>query len=522
MSPPAANLAPGPAAAPPGEAEPPRAGPPAAPEGAQRFHRRVARVMAAMALAATVVLVFAVWMVGRGLMANGMRLRAEAVATSTAAAMPRAGLLFDATQWCRRVRGATTDAVLVAVKDELGREVGRDEVPEPEAGVVVAEAALPADAAVPHGSVEVRLDKTRLAGLLGLGMAVAVLTGLVLSAAVALAGGALARRMTRPIAEVAAVARRMAAGDLSARVADRASDELGQVAASIEDLGQGLARMVLELRAAAAQVAHATGAIADTSRAQVSAVAGQSAGLEETASTVAEMATASRLATESAQLVIEVAERSEKVWHEGEAAVRHGMSGLEALDQRVGAIAEAVTELSDRTVQIAGIIATVKDLAEQSNVLALNAAIEASKVGEAGQGFAVVAEEMRRLSTQSHRATDEVRAMLAQLQRATRRVVTATADGADQARVAVQGAERAAAAIGGLALAIEESSQAARGIASTTRQQTEEIERIATAMEYLHGNMAETLEGAHRIEAVARELTRVSESLAGTVGSYTT
>jgi len=162
----------------------------------------------------------------------------------------------------------------------------------------------------------------------------------------------------------------------------------------------------------------------------------------------------------------------------------------------------------------------VKDLAEQSNVLALNAAIEAAKVGEAGQGFAVVAEEMRRLSTQSHRATDEVRAMLGELQRATRKVVAATGDGSEQARAAVQGAERASAAIGGLAHAIEESSQAARGIAATTRRQTEEFERIAAAVDFLHVNMGETLAGAKRIEEVARELTRVSRALVGTVGTY--
>jgi methyl-accepting chemotaxis protein len=129
---------------------------------------------------------------------------------------------------------------------------------------------------------------------------------------------------------------------------------------------------------------------------------------------------------------------------------------------------------------------------------------------------------MRRLSTQSHRATDEVRAMLGELQRATRKVVAATSDGADQARVAVQGAEHASAAIGGLALAIEESSQAARGIADTSRHQTEEIERIAAAVEYLHANMGQTLAGARRIEEVAQELTRVSRGLVGTVGAYRT
>jgi methyl-accepting chemotaxis protein len=171
-------------------------------------------------------------------------------------------------------------------------------------------------------------------------------------------------------------------------------------------------------------------------------------------------------------------------------------------------------------VQIAGIIASVRDLSEQSNVLALNAAIEAAKVGSAGKGFAVVAEEMRRLAEQSRRATDEVRANLVELQRATRKVVVATGEGSEQARAAAVGAEQASATISGLATAIEESSRAARGIADTTRRQTEEMDGIASAVEYLHRNMQETLQGAQQIEAVATELARVSERLAEAVSTY--
>jgi methyl-accepting chemotaxis protein len=285
-------------------------------------------------------------------------------------------------------------------------------------------------------------------------------------------------------------------------------------------MAQGLRRTVVDLRSATEQVRNATAALGATSQAQVKAVQGQTSALEETASAVAEMAVASRMATESAQLVIDVAGRSEKLWHEGAAAVRAGIGGLGSLDERVGAIAAAVTELSDRTVQIGGIIATVKDLAEQSDVLALNAAIEAAKVGDKGRGFAVVAEEMRRLAEQSRRATDEVRGMLVELQRVTRKVVVATGDGSEQARTAVQGAEQARSTIQALASAIEDSSRTARGIADTTRRQTDEMAGVASAIQYLLGNMSEAAAGAQRIEEVAQELGRISEELVDTVSVY--
>jgi methyl-accepting chemotaxis protein len=489
------------------------------PKASGRFHRRVAAATALVMTAAMGVLLITLYLIGRELMQNGMRLRSEAVAASAAAAMPRAGP-FDADAWARRVREATTDAVEVTVRDAGGLVVGRSALPPPEAGVITAAARLAADAAVPGGALEVSLERTRLSGLLGLAVLTGAVVGLVLILGAGLAGGAVARRLARPLRLVAAQAEALAAGDL--REGDRlvATDEMAALAGHVAGLGQGLRRMIADLRAAASQVGEATGAIRETSAAQVRVVLGQTTSLERTASTVAEMAVASRLATESANLVIEVAERSEKLWQEGAGAVRSGLVGLSSLEGRVAAIVGAVTELSERTVQIAGIIATVKDLAEQSNVLALNAAIEAAKVGASGKGFAVVADEMRRLAEQSRRATDEVRAHLVELQRATRKVVGATSEGNEEARAAVLGAEQAGATISGLATAIEESSRAARGIADTTRRQTEEMDGVALAVEYLHRNMGETLEGARRIEEVAEELGRVSERLGQAVSPY--
>jgi methyl-accepting chemotaxis protein len=482
----------------------------------------MAASMAVLSAAAMALMVVAVLVTGRGIMEIGMSRRADAVARSVAAAMPTSSAPIDLDRWAARVREATPDAISVVVRDAAGRIRASASLPPTDAGVIAATAELSADAAVPAGSLQISLDQGALASLLERAVAVAVAVALLLVAGTGLASWLVARRMTRPVREVAEAAARMASGDLEASVAVRGDDEIGVIAAHVDALGRGLRRMVGELREVAGSVGRATAAIGETSRSQVTAASGQTAALDRTSSTVAEVAQASRLATESAQLVIEVAERSEKLWRQGEGAVREGMAGLGSLEERVGAIAGAVVELSERTVRIGGIIATMRDLAEQSNVLALNAAIEASKVGEAGRGFAVVAGEMRRLAEQSRRATDEVRVMLGELQRATRRVVTATGDGSARARAAVAGATQASATISGLATAIEESSRAARGIAETTRRQTEEMEAISAAVDWLHGNMGETLAGAHRIEEVAQELEVASDRLSRAVSAYRT
>ena len=493
-----------------------------------RFDRKVAVALALVAAVAVAVLIAAVYLLALRFISAGAQLRAEAMARAAAAAVAPETPPLDADGYVARLRDASPEARTVTLRAADGAVLARARRPDPpgsvdedEAGVPVGRASLPAGTRLaPGGSLELVLERSPLLGFLRQALFITVCVGALLVVAAGVLGGRAARRLTAPVRHLLADARRMAGGDLAVEVLVHGTDEMADLSDHFNTLAHGLRRMIADLRAAAEQVGAATQAIGDTSRAQVRAVQGETTALEETASTVAEMAVASRLATESAQLVIEVAERSETLWRQGSEAVRDGMVGLTALEGRVGAIAGAVTELSERTVQIGGIIATVKDLAEQSNVLALNAAIEAAKVGASGKGFAVVAEEMRRLAEQSRRATDEVRANLVELQRATRKVVVATGEGSEQARAATLGAEQARATISGLATAIEESSRAARGIADTTRRQTEEMDGIASAVEYLHRNMSSTLEGAQRIDEVAQELARVSERLAEAVSSY--
>jgi methyl-accepting chemotaxis protein len=193
---------------------------------------------------------------------------------------------------------------------------------------------------------------------------------------------------------------------------------------------------------------------------------------------------------------------------------------MEKLAEQVKAIAHSITELSERTLQIGDIIATVKDLAEQSNLLALNASIEAAKAGEHGRGFAVVAMEMRNLAEQSKVAAGEVRAILSEVQKGTRTAVAATEEGSKRAISAIELARGAGGAITGLADVIRDSSLAARQIANNTRQQTIGVEQIVSAITELSAAMSDALEGTKRIEKVAGNLTTVSRHLTDLVRRY--
>jgi methyl-accepting chemotaxis protein len=186
----------------------------------------------------------------------------------------------------------------------------------------------------------------------------------------------------------------------------------------------------------------------------------------------------------------------------------------------VNRIAATLAELSERTQQVGEIISSVKDLAEQSNLLALNASIEATKAGDQGRGFSVVAMEMRNLAEQSRQAAVQVRSILQEIQRGAREAATATDEGAKRAAAAVTLSRSAGEAIEGLALVIKDSALAARQIAANTRQQTIGVEQIVTAVSELSSAITESAEGTRIIEQGSASLSTMSKQLAEAVSRY--
>jgi methyl-accepting chemotaxis protein len=213
-------------------------------------------------------------------------------------------------------------------------------------------------------------------------------------------------------------------------------------------------------------------------------------------------------------------QRSEELSQEGLRVVEEAVDSSAALGDQVKRIAATMADLSERTLQVGEIIATVKDLAEQSNLLALNASIEASKAGEHGRGFAVVALEMRNLAEQSKAAAGQVRAILSEIQKGTREASTATDEGAKRAVRTVALSRSAGEAIEGLAMVIRESALAARQIANNTRQQTIGVEQMVAAIAELSTTINESADGSRSIEQGATTLNRVSRRLGETVRRY--
>lgn len=320
---------------------------------------------------------------------------------------------------------------------------------------------------------------------------------------------------------LAVAATAMSRGDLDhATIDDRGNDEVAELCRAFVGLGASLRELVADLHAASGEIEREAKQVLSTATLQAARAKQHAAALAETNATVREIAQTSALAAEHADGVIEVTRKAEELSGDGTRAVEENVGGIDRLAGQVRAIAGTITDLSERTLQISDIIATVREVADQSNLLALNASIEAAKAGEHGRGFAVVAMEMRNLAEQSKVAANEVRSILGEIQKGTRDAVVATEEGSRSARETAALATETGRTIAGLADAIRESAAAAREIAENTRQQTVGVEQIVQAVAELSTAMDDTVAGTRDIERVASNLTTLSGRLGGIVGRY--
>jgi methyl-accepting chemotaxis protein len=316
----------------------------------------------------------------------------------------------------------------------------------------------------------------------------------------------------------------VAQGDLASRLTlyeDGAKDDpllvlggnLNETAASLQHMIRRMRDVANNLSAAAAELLAAT-------TQQAAGASQQSAAIAQTTTTVDELKTIAEQSVARAQDVASASQRTVEVSHTGQQMVRDTIASMSEIKARVEGIAENILALSEQTQQIGEIIATVNDIAAQSNMLALNASVEAARAGEYGKGFAVVAVEVRNLAEQSRQATGQVKAILSDIQKATNATVMATEEGTKRVDEGVQLAAQAQEVIGQLAAVIEESAQAATQMVVGGRQQSAGTEQIALAMQNINQATVQGLASTRQAEKTARELNELARSLAEIVEQY--
>jgi methyl-accepting chemotaxis protein len=251
---------------------------------------------------------------------------------------------------------------------------------------------------------------------------------------------------------------------------------------------------------------------------QASGASETAAAITETVTTIDEVTQTAEHATERARAVSELAQRAAEIGRAGRSAVDSSVAEMDQVRTQVESISRSIVTLAEQAQAIGEIIATVTDIAEQTNLLALNAAVEAARAGEQGRGFAVVASEIRGLADEAKKATVQVRQILGEIQRATAAAVTSSERGTKQVSDGAKQVADAGETIRELAAAIGEASQAAAQIVASASQQAAGMAQIRQAMASVQEATQQNLAATRQAEHAAQDLNALGAGLLELVG----
>ncbi len=335
-----------------------------------------------------------------------------------------------------------------------------------------------------------------------------------ISLIVAYAARILAGRIANPIRHISRQIERVSEGDLTVEVpVGRSDDEVGRLAEAFRKMVGSSRTTTREIQQSVQVLATSVNEIS-SSTSQLSAIATETAtAVTETATTVEEIKQTAKISSDTANEVSESAQRAVQVSDTGKQSTEDTVAGIERIKSQMEIIAESIIRLNEQGQTIGDIISTVDDLSEQSNLLAVNAAIEAAKAGEHGKGFAVVAQEIKNLSNQSKQATQQVRTILNDIQRATRDSVAATEQGQSAVSQGVEQSNRAGESIVSLARNIDDAAHAAMQIVASSHEQLVGMDQVASAMEAINAASVQNVDAVNVLDVSSKKLRQLGDNL---------
>lgn len=317
---------------------------------------------------------------------------------------------------------------------------------------------------------------------------------------------------------VSEAAKRIAANDLTVRVEPRStSDVLGNsfktMIHNLSGMIRQLADNARELVTAATEIASSAETMATGSKKQSGQVHQVSAAVEEMSATIME---SSRNAGDAAN----TAKGAANTAGTGGQIVSDTIHGMQKIADVVRESADSIAKLAKSADQIGEIISVIDDIADQTNLLALNAAIEAARAGEQGRGFAVVADEVRKLAERTGKATGEIAAMIKGIQQQTEDAVQSMEAGVQEVDRGKTLADQAGSSLNEIVTMAQRVTDMVGQIAAAAEEQSAAAEEISRNIEQINAVTKETATGAEESAAAAEELNRQAEGLQQMVAKF--
>ena len=328
-----------------------------------------------------------------------------------------------------------------------------------------------------------------------------------------LAAWLITRQIARPLKETLEAVERIANGDLTQTLQVNRRDELGVMQQGIQRMGSTLRELIGGIRDGVTQIASAAEELSAVTEQTSAGVNGQKVETDQVATAMQEMSATVQEVARNASDASQAASDADREAGQGDRVVAEAIAQIERLAAEVMRSTEAMTELQNESNKIGGVMDVIKAVAEQTNLLALNAAIEAARAGEAGRGFAVVADEVRGLAQRTQKSTEEIEVLVAGLQKGTQQVATILHGSRELTDSSVALTRKAGDALGVITRKVSNIQAMNLQIAAAAEQQGAVAEEISRSVVHVRDISEQTAEASEETAASSIELARLGNQL---------
>jgi len=342
-------------------------------------------------------------------------------------------------------------------------------------------------------------------------------------------GTIMSKKISDQIVAIANNADEIAKGNLKVKSLNISSkDELGQLGRAFKTMTENLINLVEQVSSSSRQVAASSQQLsigaeqsAQASHQVALAITEVSLGAEkqlsavnETSASVEEMSAGIQHMLENAKVVVKSSEKTARSASAGSQAIDKTIQQMVNIERTVIGSADMVTNLGERSKEIGQIVDTISGIAAQTNLLALNAAIEAARAGEQGRGFAVVADEVRKLAEQSQEASKQIATLISGIQQDTQKAVLSINEGTHQVKLGTEVAETAGQAFNEITSLINQVSSQIEEISEEIRQMAAGSERIVSSISDINETSKEITGQTQTVSAATEEQSASVEEIA--------
>jgi methyl-accepting chemotaxis protein len=328
-----------------------------------------------------------------------------------------------------------------------------------------------------------------------------------------LAAVTITRQIIRPIRETLDVVERIADGDLTQNLVVTRRDELGVLQQGVQHMGETLRNLISGVRDGVTQIASAAEELSAVTEQTSVGVNNQKIETDQVATAMHEMTATVQEVASNADQASQAAATADGEAREGDKVVGEAIVQIERLAEEVVRSTEAMTLLQQESNKIGSVMDVIKAVAEQTNLLALNAAIEAARAGEAGRGFAVVADEVRGLAQRTQKSTEEIEELVAGLRSGTEQVTSVMNNSRSLTDSSVALTRKAGVSLGNITRTVSNIQSMNQQIAAAAEQQSAAADEISRSLINVRDVSEQTAAASDETAASSVELARLGNQL---------